>query len=122
LPSMLAGQQQLGEPREPWIGALDATMRVKFMPGELCECPPEDFDLEDDDERPMEIMCRCGCEPCWSVEGVDVFLDRDPDSNRHLLSLELLGLAALSSTRPTVMTVDDVLRVLESPAAANRWV
>jgi hypothetical protein len=119
---MLEGQQQLGDPPEPWIGALDVTMRVKFLPGELCECPPEEFDLDDDDERPMEIMCRCGCEPCWSLEGVDVFLDKDPDDNRHLLSLELFGLAASSPSRPKVIAVDDVLRVLESPAATHRWV
>lgn len=122
VPSMLEGQQQLGDPPEPWIGALDVTMRVKFLPGELCECPPEEFDLDDDDERPMEIMCRCGCEPCWSLEGVDVFLDKDPDDNRHLLSLELFGLAASSPSRPKVIAVDDVLRVLESPAATHRWV
>ena len=104
---------------DPWVGALGATMHVKFLPGEFCTCLPQDFDLDDRDDRPMEIMCLCGCEPCWSLQGVDVFLDRDPDDNRHKLSLELLGLPM--SGRPMVYAVDDLLRVLESPAAAHRW-
>ena len=56
-----------------------------------------------------------------SVEGVEVFLDRDPDDRRHELSLELLGVEA-STSRPTVFAVDDVLRVLESPGAVHRWI
>lgn len=121
LPSMLEGHQHLGDKPEPWIGALDATMQVKLLPGEFCTCASAEFDLEDDVNRPMDIMCRCGCEPCWSVEGVEVFLNRDPNDHRHELSLELLEVEA-SSSRPTVFAVDDVLRVLESPGAVHCWI
>ena len=51
-----------------------------------------------------------------------IVLCRDQDDCRHELSMQALELAQNEHGRPMLLTVDDVLRVLESPTSAHRWV
>jgi hypothetical protein len=109
-----AGQPPPKPPAE-WVLYPECFLYIKLMPNECCTCG-EDFNMLTQRLEPNEYYatkCACGLRPLWSLERTELTLlsRSDPD----LEEAEQRGATYVSS-------VDDLLRVLESPTAAHRWV
>jgi len=89
-----------------WTLDSECFVNIKLIPNEHCTCRREDDDYD-------ILACACGHKPRWSLESTELFVVSHHDQDGPLDGIP---------GETHVTSVNDLLRVLESPTAAQRWV